>query len=48
MLELCYVQVLETCQQWVNEATADRAACASRMAKFLREHQAGARKALMA
>ena len=37
MLESCFVQVLETCQQWVDEATADKAACAPRMAKFLRD-----------
>ena len=29
--------MLETCQQWVDEATKDRANSAGRMAKFLKD-----------
>ena len=31
------LQVLETCQQWVDEASRDRAGNAGRMAKFLKD-----------
>ena len=35
----CTEQVLETCQQWVDAATADKASNVQRMAKFLKDIQ---------
>ena len=34
---LVFWQVLETCQEWVREAEADRESSASRMKKFLND-----------